>query len=142
MEENQFSAGGVVIRGTSESMEVLLIKDVYGHWTWAKGHIEGAESAREAAIREITEETGLKTLETIDTLGEQKYWFLLGGKKIFKTVTIFLVKAALGEDLDIQAEEVQEAGWFTPSDALEKIEYEGSRSLLEKGINVYKEKKS
>jgi len=140
MQENQFSAGGVVIRGSSESMEVLLIKDIYGHWTWAKGHVEEGETPQDAAIREITEETGLKTLKIIDSLGEQKYGFTLEEKKIFKTVTIFLVKAALREELDIQTEEVQEAEWFTPSEALEKIEYEGSRTLTEKGINIYKEK--
>jgi deoxyribose-phosphate aldolase len=141
MQENQFSSGGVVIRGSKEALEVLLIKDIYGRWTWPKGHIEEGESTPDAALREITEETGLKTLEIIDELGKQEYWFTLEEKKIFKTVTIFLVKATLGEDIKIQVEEVQEAGWFSPGEALEKIEYSGSSVLLEKGINIYKEKK-
>jgi 8-oxo-dGTP pyrophosphatase MutT (NUDIX family) len=141
MQENQFSSGGVVIRGTGETLEVLLIKDSYGHWTWAKGHLEKGETEEETALREISEETGLKTLKIIDSLGKQEYWFSLGEKKIFKTVTVFLVKAGSGEEIKIQVEEVQEAAWFAPQESIEKIEYEGSRTLLEKGINTYKEKK-
>lgn len=140
MQENQFSSGGVVIRGSKEALEVLLIKDIYGHWTWAKGHIEEGESAPDAALREITEETGLKTLEVIGEIGKQEYWFTQDEKKIFKTVTIFLIKATIGEDIHIQVEEVQEAGWFSLEEALEKIEYSGSSMLLEKGIKIYKEK--
>ena len=140
MQENQFSSGGVVIRGSKEALEVLLIKDIYGHWTWPKGHIEEGESAEYAALREITEETGLKTLEVIGQIGKQEYWFTQDEKKIFKTVTIFLIKALVGEDIHIQVEEVQEAGWFSPEEALEKIEYSGSSALLEKGIKIYKEK--
>jgi len=55
-------------------------------------------------------------------------------------VTIFLIKAIVGEEIHIQVEEVQEAGWFSPGEALGKIEYSSSNVLLEKGIKIYKEK--
>ena len=82
MTETQFSAGGVVIKPSGDGCEVLLIKDSYGHWTWAKGHIEQGETPQEAAAREITEETGLKTLEVLEEIGKQQYWFSLEGKYI------------------------------------------------------------
>ena len=39
-------------------------------WLFPKGHIEEGETDEEAAMREITEETGIERLEYIDDLGE------------------------------------------------------------------------
>ena len=138
MIERQFSAGGVVIKKERKEVKVLLIKDSYGHWIWPKGHIEKGESDEEAAIREISEETGLKTLEIVKKLGKQEYYFTLKGKKIFKTVTVFLLKANAREKLKIQAEEIEDARWFSAEKALETIEYEGSRTHLKKAISAFR----
>ena len=138
--EHQHASGGIVIREKDGNPEVLLIKDSYGHWIWPKGHIEEGETPEIAAIREISEETGLKTLSILEMLGEQEYYFTLKGKEIFKTVYIFIVRGAAEDDLKIQTEEVQSAAWFSHEEAVEKIEYDGARSLLEKGIKVYLEK--
>ncbi|RKY42084.1 MAG: NUDIX hydrolase [Candidatus Makaraimicrobium thalassicum] len=138
--ERHFSAGGVVIKKERGRPKVLLIKDGYGRWTWPKGHIEKGESPEQAAIREISEETGQKKIEVVEELGKQQYYFTLKGKKIFKTVYIFLVKAAAREKLAVQTSEVQCAGWFRPEEAAGRIEYKGSRSLLEEGIDIFRRK--
>ncbi|NQT33415.1 MAG: NUDIX hydrolase [Candidatus Omnitrophica bacterium] len=140
MTELQFASGGVVIKKEKDGIKVLLIKDSYGHWTWPKGHIEEGESPREAAVREISEETGLKTLRIIEELGQQKYHFTLEGTKIFKTVHVFLAEAQGAEEIKVQTEEIECARWFPPAEALETIEYEGSRELLAKGIEEFREK--
>lgn len=134
MSEKQFSAGGIVIKGEKENLQVLLIKDRFGHWTWPKGHVEKGETPNQAALREISEETGLKKLEITKEIGSQEYWFTQDANKIFKTVYIFLVKVLENEELKVQVSEIQTARWFSPQDALKTIEYEGSRQLLEKGI--------
>ncbi len=140
MTERQFGAGGVVMKIEDGRTLVLLIKDSYGHWTWAKGHIEKGESPSGTAIREISEETGLKQLEVVEEIGKQEYYFALHGKRIFKTVYIFLVKAAPGEELSIQRSEIREGQWFDPEKALATIEYNGSHDLLAKGIDVFRGK--
>ncbi len=61
MNSKQFSAGGIVIK-RSNGTKVLLIKDRFGKWTWPKGHIEKGETSEDAALREITEETGLRNV--------------------------------------------------------------------------------
>ena len=138
MVERQFAAGGVVMKREKDGSKVLLIKDSYGHWIWAKGHIEKKESPEETAIREVSEETGLKDLRIAEKLGKQEYWFTLKGKKIFKTVYVFLIEA--GDDkLDIQTSEIQTGEWFSPEEALNKIEYEGSRAFLQKAIDSFRE---
>ena len=140
--QRQFAAGGVVLKGGAGEVKALLIKDSYGHWTWPKGHIEEGESPQEAALREVREETGLKTLKPIEELGAQEYWFNWEGEEVFKTVYIFLIEAAEGEELSIQTEEIADGEWLEADQALEKIEYEGSRALFEKGIKKYKEGKT
>ncbi|MEA3489994.1 MAG: NUDIX domain-containing protein [Candidatus Omnitrophota bacterium] len=140
MVEKQFAAGGIVMKKEGESLKVLLIRDSYGHWIWPKGHIENRETPGQTAVREISEETGLKDLEIIEELGRQRYYFTLEGKKIFKTVHVFLVKAVPGEEFEVQTSEIDRAEWFSPEEALEAIEYEGSRVILEKGIRIFRKK--
>lgn len=135
-----FSAGGIVIKTEKDQPFVLLVKDGYGHWTWPKGHIEKGESPEEAALREITEETGLKKVVIEGKIGEQTYYFKLKGELIFKTVYIFLVKAGAKEKLAIQESEIKDAKWLSTEEALRTIEYEGSREMLEKGIRLFCEK--
>jgi 8-oxo-dGTP pyrophosphatase MutT (NUDIX family) len=138
--KRHFSAGGVIIKTERERPFVLLIKDGYGHWTWPKGHIEKGESPEDAALREITEETGLKKIGIEAKIGEQTYYFKLKGELIFKTVYIFLVKASAREKLVIQASEIADAKWLPAEDALKAIEYKGSREMVEKGIRLFREK--
>ena len=138
--EKQFSAGGVVIRKNSGILEVLLIKDRFGRWTWPKGHMETGETPEETALREINEETGLNTLRIDEKLGEQQYCFSVGDDQFSKTVYMYLVEAKSGEPLNLQKSEVDDGAWFSEEDALEKIDYEGSRAILEKGIKKLKNK--
>jgi len=140
MIEHQFSAGGVVIKKEKNEPRILLIKDSYGHWIWPKGHIEKGESAEEAALREVSEETGLMNIEIVEKIGKQQYYFTLEGQKIFKTVTIFLLKGAPDEALKPQVEEIEDAKWFSAEKALQTIEYEGSRAHLQKAIDTFKRK--
>ena len=57
------SAGGIVLRWMEAEPNVLLIRDPYGNWGLPKGHLEEGEDARQAAVREVAEETGLDHLE-------------------------------------------------------------------------------
>lgn len=138
--ERRFSAGGVIVKKEKGKPKVLLIKDSYGRWTWPKGHIEKGEKPEEAALREISEETGLKKIKIEKKLGKQEYFFTLKGKKIFKTVYIFLIKAQAREKLAIQTREIEKGRWFLAEDAVKRIEYKGSKEFLKKGIKAFRKK--
>ncbi|GAA3603913.1 NUDIX hydrolase [Kineosporia mesophila] len=46
-----------------EDIEVLLVRSArWGDWSWPKGKIEPGESLPECAVREVTEETGVRPL--------------------------------------------------------------------------------
>lgn len=56
------AAGGVVWRqGSSGTIKVLFVhRPRYDDWSLPKGKLEGGESHRQAALREVEEETGLR----------------------------------------------------------------------------------
>lgn len=56
------SAGGVVIPSMDDREHVYVAKpsNNYGPWTFPKGRVDEGESKKEAAIREVFEETGLR----------------------------------------------------------------------------------
>src|SRR5437868_12972519 len=72
----EVSAGGVVFRHTAPGMEFALIK-AGGRWSFPKGNIERGETPPVAALREISEETGLplQHLRIIDQLPDVDYVF-------------------------------------------------------------------
>ena len=61
------SAGAVVfyLEGSAEP-EYLLLNYTAGHWDFPKGNIEAGETEKQAATREIREETGITDVEFLD----------------------------------------------------------------------------
>ncbi|MDA8345198.1 MAG: NUDIX domain-containing protein [Thermaerobacter sp.] len=118
------SAGGLVVRG----QEVLMIRDRFGRWTFPKGHLEPGETARQAAAREVLEETGVRAAISA-RLGRVEY-ALPGGNS--KKITFYLMRFEGGELAPLHAE-ISEARWFTFDAAQEQLRaygYPGYRVML------------
>ncbi|MDQ2070223.1 NUDIX domain-containing protein [Natronospira bacteriovora] len=56
------SAGVVVIRETTEGRRYLLLR-AWNHWDFPKGKVEDGESPKQAALREVEEETTITELD-------------------------------------------------------------------------------
>jgi len=53
------AAGGVIVRGSKKGQKVLLIhRPRYNDWSFPKGKLEPGETFKQAALREVLEETG------------------------------------------------------------------------------------
>lgn len=134
----QFSAGGIVFK----DKQVLVaqnssIKDKkISFWGFPKGHLEEGESSKEAALREVEEESGIKA-EIIDKVGQSKYVFTQNGEKIFKVVTIFLMKYLSGE-IKPQASEITKVKWINPQEALKILTFKNDKDLLQKSLELKK----
>lgn len=133
----EFSSGGLVFKRKGDRLKVLLIKDAYGRWTWPKGLIDKGETAEEAAIREISEEVGLREIELLDKLDKVQYFYRLKGTLIFKTVYIYLFKIKEEEKIRVLRSEIQDAKWLNVKDALRTIEYKGAQEILKKGVDKF-----
>lgn len=108
------AAGGVVI---GPQGLIVVVNQNGDSWSLPKGHIEKAETAQQAAEREIYEETGIKRLQYIKELGSyQRHRIGLGGggedTSELKTITIFMftTKQAILQPVDPHH---PEARWAT-----------------------------
>jgi 8-oxo-dGTP diphosphatase len=99
-------------------------------WGFPNGHLEEGESTEEAAIREVEEETGIKA-EIVEKIGQSKYVITKNNQKIFKVVTIFLMKYVAGEP-KAQIGEVSDVIWLPYEEAFKKLTYPGDKDLLKK----------
>lgn len=76
--------------------EYLLLKYGWGHWGFVKGHVEEGEDEKQTVLREAEEEAGINAeqLEFIPSFKEKiSYFYTNEGKRVYKEVTYFLVKA-------------------------------------------------
>jgi 8-oxo-dGTP pyrophosphatase MutT (NUDIX family) len=128
----EISAGGVVYRHAADGVEVLLAarRTRRGELAWglAKGGIEPDESVKDAAIREVREETGIDAdIET--SLGETRYFYVWEDVRVRKTVHFFLMRAT-GGDVSDHDDEMEDVRWFPLERAMKRAAYRGEREVL------------
>jgi 8-oxo-dGTP pyrophosphatase MutT (NUDIX family) len=58
---NVLSCGAVVVRETPQGRRLLMLR-AFSHWDFPKGLLESGEDSKQAAIREVREETTLDDL--------------------------------------------------------------------------------
>jgi len=97
-------------------------------WSLPKGHIEAGETAEDAAVREVAEETGIRG-RVLRQLGTIDYWFVAEGRRVHKTVHHYLLLAEGGElsDADI---EVTEVAWVPLNELDTTLAYDDERRLV------------
>ena len=103
-------------------------------WSLPKGHIEPGETAEDAAIREVREETGI-TGRIVAPLGTIDFWFMVSGTRIHKTVHHFILEAVGGElsDEDI---EVVKVAWVPIDRVQRRLKYRDERRLMAKAMDI------
>ncbi|HSS47976.1 MAG TPA: NUDIX hydrolase [Thermoanaerobaculia bacterium] len=125
--EHHRSAGGLVVRNG----EILLISTQNGRrWQLPKGHIEMGETAEQAALREVREETGV-TGRVVAPLSEVEYWFVeKGARRVHKRVDYFLLDYVSGSAADFDAAEVSGAEWFSWDEGIAKLSFDNERRVV------------
>jgi bis(5'-nucleosidyl)-tetraphosphatase len=95
-----------------------------------KGLIDRGEDPQTAALREVLEETGL-VCEPLERLSDVRYVYTRGGRRIFKMVVFFLVRAHSGRIGAIDPamrREVASVHWM-PLEEWERLSYRGERQV-------------
>lgn len=135
------SAGGVVVEATGELVLVLVRAGRLGpngrtEVRLPKGHVEPSESRREAAIREVHEESGLARLAILADLGHQSVEFTWKGTHYLRNETYFLMTCP--SDVKHNRPEAQfERQWLTWEDALIHLTFEAEKEWLRRAQTAW-----
>jgi bis(5'-nucleosidyl)-tetraphosphatase len=137
---SQAAAGIVLYREVDGERRYLLLRSALTRrpiWEFPKGGVERGETDREAAVRELEEETGIGR-GAIEVAGgfreEERYVFTQGkGEErslIVKRVIYFLARTEAHE-VTI-SREAQESRWVTFTEAMRLLRFPGKRFVLER----------
>lgn len=140
MTTSEFSAGGVVVNADQEVVVIVPTRraaDGSRVLALPKGHPDGAESAAEAALREVREEAGVEA-EVVGSLGEVRYWYQRGGRRIAKVVEFFLLRYVSG-NVDDHDHEVEHARWIPATEAVDTLTYAGERDMVREALSRLRE---
>ena len=134
-EAREFSAGGVVVRGEDVAVIVPTRRAADGSRVLGlpKGHLDPGETPEQAARREVREETGIDA-DLVEELGEIRYFYRRGGRRIPKTVAFFLYRYRSGDPAD-HDDEVEEARWMPLAQARRSLSYPGEREMVERALS-------
>ena len=118
-----YAAGGVVL--DAEGRVAVVHRERYDDWSLPKGKLDPGESFRDAALREVEEETGLRC-RLVRELAPISYTDNRGRSKL---VRYWLME--IEEDPGfVPNDEVDELRRLPPEQALELLSYERDRGLV------------
>ena len=120
------AAGGVLWRQSGDQRQFAIIhRPKYDDWTLPKGKLDPGETHEQAAMREVSEETGF-SVELGAGLGETFYEHDDRPKR----VRYWAMRAAGGQFRPNA--EVDDIRWLPPEDARRLLTYERDRAVLDR----------
>ena len=128
----EFSAGGVLVRSIRGRPHLAAIRPQgrTGVWALPKGKIDAGESAAEAAVREVREETGVHA-RVVAPLPSIDYSYEVDRRiRITKHVDYYLMTYVDGSERDSDPREVIAAQWFAWDEALLRLSFENEREVV------------
>lgn len=120
----------MVVRLIDGEPRVLVIRDPYQNWGLPKGHLKEGEGSGEAAVREVTEETGLSDLVVGPELATIDWYFRSGGKLVHKFCAFYLMKSVSGDPVPEADEGITECVWMSLEEAAARISYDNARDVV------------
>jgi 8-oxo-dGTP pyrophosphatase MutT (NUDIX family) len=135
----EISSGGVLVRRMRGRWWFAAIRPrgkPAGVWALPKGLVDAGESAAATALRETFEETGVSG-RLDEKLGDVRYVYTRGGRRIFKVVSFYLVRAGAGRIGELPSGmelEVAEARWLPLADGPRLLAYGGERDMVGRAL--------
>lgn len=131
----EISSGGVVVFGNT----ILLLKKFNGDWVLPKGRVEKGETIKEAALREVLEESGVKAkIQKYIGRAQYKYKNFKEEKMVYKTVHWFLMETNCMNSTPQKKEGFIDAVFVHVDKAKNLVRYEDEKNIILKGLKIIK----
>ncbi|MHC1598860.1 MAG: NUDIX domain-containing protein [Candidatus Methanofastidiosia archaeon] len=125
IENHMLSAGGIVYK---DNKIFLFRRKDENTWLVPKGGVDNKEHFREAALREICEETGLCNVDIGDMVGKTQYSFVRGGIKHTKDVYYYLCTTY--DELVTLEPLFDDYDFLSPDDAEKRATFENDKRMI------------
>lgn len=138
---HEVSAGGIAIHVVDGVANAAVIgrRNRQGKLEWClpKGHLEGAETPEQAAVREVAEEAGVNA-DIIQPLGVIDYWFTGDDHRVHKVVHHFLMETdsdniTTDNDPDQEAEVAE---WVPLPQLAGRLAYPNEKRMAEAAVDL------
>jgi dATP pyrophosphohydrolase len=120
----------IPVRGHGADTRTLLLRraraHLHGLWTYAAGHLEPGETAWQAAVRELAEETGLRPTALYSADQCEAYYDVR--EECIAVVPAFVAFVESDAAVRLDAEHDDHA-WLTFAQAIERLPFGGQRAL-------------
>ena len=137
----EFSAGAVIFKRKDNGILFLVVYSARNKmWGFPKGHLDPGETEKEAAVREIKEETGLDNLRFVDGFAEKAAYEIISkrppfkGERIEKYVTYFLCET---NDLNVivDGREISDYRFLPLNKAEQAVKFRNLKIMLRKAYD-------
>ncbi len=122
------SCGAVIYRKEKNEFRYLLVQSMSGVYGFPKGHMEGTETERETALREIFEETALHITFTEGFRSTESY--LLPDKNDTSKEVVYFLAAFPEQQMRLREGEILSAAFFSLAEALSLLSHPGRKRVL------------
>jgi 8-oxo-dGTP pyrophosphatase MutT (NUDIX family) len=114
----------------------LIIRDSYNNWGFPKGHIEDGERPEAAAVREVSEETGLGSLTVRSSIDTIDWYFRFRGRLIHKVCHFYLMVTDYTDTEPQRSEGITACRWEPYEDAAQLVSYANARDVLRRANEI------
>ena len=108
----------------------LIIRDSYDNWGFPKGHVEAGERPEAAALREVSEETGIVSLTVRTSIDTIDWYFRFRGRLIHKVCHFYLMVTELADTSPQRSEGITACRWESYEAAAQLVSYANARDVL------------
>lgn len=130
------SAGGVLIALVGNTpYTVVLHRRNPDEWRLPKGKLHPGETSRQAAVREVQEETGI-IAPTRDLLGRTEYEYRdpKTNQKVHKQVVFYLMPVAKPQTIEVETQTFDQGLWVSAGEAQRQLTFAAERRILREAV--------
>lgn len=131
------SYGVIPLQEVDGAWKTFIVYRTKGFWEFPKGHPEKGETEKQAAKRELKEETGFSVVKFLsENSYSMSYQYTDHGEVVNKKGVYF--PAIVEGEVALQEDEVSEGKWVSFNEALELLSYKNSVDLFSKFLEDFR----